>query len=77
MQIQGHSMSPKLFIPSLEDMIRNQVGNIKKLISMGGNSNNLKYVNDAVFIADNSDDLQIMLEELNLELKKLSLKLNK
>ncbi|XP_060517971.1 uncharacterized protein LOC132696860 [Cylas formicarius] len=73
---QGESISPKLFTLALEDMFKNIGWETKGIKINGEYLSHLRFADDIVLFADNQQDLQDMLLELDQNSKKIGLKMN-
>lgn len=73
---QGDTISPKLFVACLEKVFSHIDWEGKGLLIDGQFLHHLRFADDIILIADNSDDLQIMLNDLQRESAKCGMKIN-
>jgi len=72
---QGDTISPKLFTACLESVFQNLDWETKGIKIDGEYLSHLRFANDIVLVANNLQDLQQMLNELNNESKRVGLKM--
>jgi len=73
---QGDTMSPKLFITVLEYVFKKLDWDQKGLKIDGQSLSNLRFADDIVLLADNLEDIRIMLQELQEVCATVGLKMN-
>jgi len=61
---QGDTISPKLFITVLEYVFKKLDWDQKSLKIDGQSVSNLRFADDIILLADNLEDIRIMLQEL-------------
>ena len=74
---QGDTISPKLFIASLESIFRKTDWDGIGINIDGEYLNNLRFADDIELATEKNEDLQNMLSDLNKESNKVGLKMNK
>ena len=73
---QGDTLSPKLFNAGLEQVFRKLNWDNKGITINGEKLNHLRFADDIVLIANNGEEAENMLNELNQESNKLGMKIN-
>ncbi len=73
---QGDLLSPNLFNCVIEEIFRNLNWENREIKINGEYFNHLRYADDVVLIAENTEKLKTMVEELNREGRKGGLEIN-
>ena len=73
---QGDPLSPPLFTCALEKIFMETNWEKKGILIDGEYLNNLRFANDAVVVAEDIQELKLMLNELNEIAKKAGLNMN-
>ena len=73
---QGDTISPKLFNAGLEEVFKRLKWDTVGLKVNGENINHFRFADDIVLISNNAIELQEMISQLNLESKRLGMKMN-
>ena len=73
---QGDTMSPKLFVATLEEIFKRLNWDNKGINVNGKKLNHLRFADDIVIISRDTAELEEMLSDLNNESRKVGLKMN-
>ena len=73
---QGDTVSPKLFNAALESIFRRLDWDRKGININGDYLNHLRFADDIIFITNNAEELEEMLNELNKESNNIVLRIN-
>lgn len=73
---QGDPLSPKLFIAVLEDIFKNINWNNKGIWIFNNKLTHLRFADDIVLFSKSATDLELLLQRLNSESKKIGLNMN-